>query len=275
MDIFEYKQKRIQFENQKPKYRTICKACSQPEFSCFCSHVKSFDSKINFVILIHPIEASRRIATGRMSNLCLKNSYLIKGQDFTNDIIVNQLIADPDYESVILYPGHASKNISFVSESEKIKLFNPNKKLRIFVIDGTWATAKKMVRQSLNLHALPRICFSSDRTSTFRVRKQPHPGCFSTIEAIHHTIELLGAQYGFDLGVRQHDNLLTVFDSMVETQLRFIAEANLNLRTASYRRETQKRQSDTKLNSKQRLPDTKLNSKQRLPDTKLNEKKSA
>lgn len=124
---------------------------------------------------------------------------------------------------------------------EKQKMFNPSKKLRVFVIDGTWATAKKMVRLSTNLHTLPRICFSSDQPSTFRVRKQPRAGCFSTIEAIHHTIELLGEQNGFDLQSGKHHNLLTVFDSMVETQLRFIQEANLNLRTASYRRETQKK----------------------------------
>ncbi len=240
MNIREYQQKRTQFLNNSPKYRTVCRQCSQPNFSCFCSQVTKFDAQINFVILIHPIEASRRIATGRMSHLCLKDSYLIKGQDYTNDKVVNQLLSDPDYESVILYPGLQSKNISNISVTEKNNLFLANKKLRIFVIDGTWATAKKMIRQSTNLHALPRICFSSNKPSTFRVRKQPRSGCFSTIEAIHHTIELLGEQCGFNLQSRQHDNLLKVFDSMVETQLRFIAEANLNLRTASYRRETQR-----------------------------------
>lgn len=241
MNMTDYQKKKIQFQNELPKYRTVCRQCSQPNFSCFCSHVKSFDSNISFVILIHPIEAVRRIATGRMSHLCLQNSYLIKGQDYSAEETVNQLLKDPDYESVILYPGIKSKNISVISETEKKNLFNPNKKLRIFVIDGTWATAKKMVRQSVNLHALPRICFSSNKESNFRVRKQPRSGCFSTIEAIHHTIELLGEQNGFNLFERKHDNLLTVFDSMVETQLRFINEANLNLRQASYRRETQKK----------------------------------
>ncbi len=241
MTVSEYKQNKIQFQNQLPQYRTVCRNCSQPNFSCFCSHVKSFDPQINFVILIHPIEAARRIATGRMSHLCLQNSYLIKGQDYSNDQLVNQLIEDTEYESMILYPGQKSKDISQISKPEKQNLFSPQKKLRIFVIDGTWATAKKMVRQSTNLHSLPRICFSSDKPSTFRVRKQPRAGCFSTIEAIHHTIELLGELKGFQLQSRVHDNLLTVFDSMVETQLRFIHEANLNLRTASYRRESQKK----------------------------------
>lgn len=241
MNILEYQKKKIQFQNELPQYRTVCRTCSQPNFSCFCKLVKPFDSNISFVILIHPIEAARRIATGRMSHLCLKNSYLIKGQDYSENETVNQLLSDPDYESVILYPGIKSKNISVISESEKKSLFNPNKKLRIFVIDGTWATAKKIVRQSLNLQGLPRICFSSNKESNFRVRKQPRSGCFSTIEAIHYTIELLGDQNGFNLSERKHDNLLTVFDSMVETQLRFIHEANLNLRQASYRRENQKR----------------------------------
>ncbi len=244
MTIDQYEQKKLVFENSKPRYRTICSACNQPSFSCFCQHVTKFNSEISFVILIHPIEASRRIATGRMSNLCLENSYLIKGQDYTQNKKVNELIEDTNFESVILYPGAASKNLSFMDKVQKKELFSSqfqkNKKLRVFVIDGTWATAKKMIRQSNNINMLPRICFSSEKPSTFRVRKQPKLGCFSTIEAIHHTIELLGEQNGFNLQSRMHDNLLTVFDSMVETQLKFIAEANLNLREASYRREAQK-----------------------------------
>jgi DTW domain-containing protein YfiP len=98
-----------------------------------------------------------------------------------------------------------------------------------------------MIRQSENLKSLPRICFSPAKPSNFRVRKQPHPNCYSTIEAIHHTIELVGASQGFSTDQREHDKLLTAFDFMVERQLNFIQEANLNLRVASYRREGQKK----------------------------------
>jgi DTW domain-containing protein YfiP len=48
------------------------------------------------------------------------------------------------------------------------------------------------------------------------VRKQPAPEFLSTIEAIHQTIDLFA-----EGGSREHDNLLTVFDQMVEFQLRF------------------------------------------------------
>lgn len=241
MNLTEYHRKRAQLHLQLPKTRTLCTSCAQPDFSCYCSHIHPFDSKINFVILIHPIEVKRRIATGRMSHLSLQDSYLIKGQNYTENTLVNSLIHDSEYHSVILYPGPLSKNISLLFKFEKETLFPKNKKLRIFVIDGTWATARKMIRQSENLKTLPRICFSPTKPSNFRVRKQPNPNCYSTIEAIHHTIELIGESQGFAVNERKHDQLLHAFDFMVERQLTFIKEANLNLRTASYRRETQKK----------------------------------
>ena len=241
MNIADYKRKKADLLLAEPKYRNMCKVCCQPDFGCYCSQVQTFDPNINFVILIHPIEVKRRIATGRMSHLILKNSHLIKGQDYTHSDQVNDLINDPNYHSVILYPGQTSKNLSLMFNHDKEALFPKNKKLRIFLIDGTWATAKKMINQSKNLQTLPRICFSPTKASNFRVRKQPNPNCYSTIEAIHHTIELIGESCGFAVKERNHDILLKVFDYMVERQLTFVKEAALNLRTASYRREGQKK----------------------------------
>lgn len=241
MNLAEYKLKKAQQLLQEPKYRVLCHNCRQPDFSCYCQQIHSFDPHINFVVLIHPIEVKRRIATGRMSHLCLKNSYLIEGQNYSQDNLVNELIKDPLYHSVILYPGRNSKNLSLMFENEKKDLFTPEKKLRIFVIDGTWATARKMLAQSENLKSLPRICFAPSTPSRFRVRKQPHANCYSTIEAIHHTIELLGESQGYNVKTRTHDELLRVFDHMVEKQLSFVKEVTLNLRRPSYRTDAQKK----------------------------------
>lgn len=241
MNIKDYQAQRSLLLQHQPHYRNLCTKCIQPQFGCYCAQVQAFDSKINFVVLIHPIEAKRRIATGRMSHLILKDSHLIQGQDYTHDSSVNKLIDDPKYHSVILYPGINSKNISQLEPSEKVKLFPQEKKLRIFVIDGTWATARKMVRLSENLKQLPKICFTPTQPSNFRVRKQPGAECYSTIEAIHHTIELLGESQGFKASSRQHDNLLHVFNYMVERQLEFIRESNAHPKATTYRREAQKK----------------------------------
>ncbi len=221
-DLQTYLENRQNLLKQRPVYRTLCGTCLHPTFSCYCESLQSFNPQIQFVILIHPIEFQRRIATGRMSHLILENSHFIKGQDYSNNAQVNQLIEDPSNHSLILYPGVSSVNLTSQSKSQRASLFPAGKKITIFVIDGTWATARKMVRQSQNLQNLPRICFTRSQPSTFRVRKQPAAHCVSTIEAIHETIELIGDVCGFDTKNRTHDRLLKAFDQMVEKQIEYI-----------------------------------------------------
>jgi DTW domain-containing protein YfiP len=236
MNLNDYRLKKDEDLASEPKYRNLCTTCLQPEFGCYCSLIQPIDCAINFVILIHPIEAKRRIATGRMSHLCLSGSHLIKGQNYSDNKELNALIDDPEYQTVILYPGQQSVNVSELSYQQREEKFLTSKKLRILVIDGTWATAKKMLYQSENLKKVPRICFSPAKPSNFRVRKQPKSYCYSTIEAIHHTIDLFQSD---SMIPRKHDHLLEVFDSMVEKQLSFMKEVKMNLREASYRREGQ------------------------------------
>ncbi len=205
--------------------RNCCASCLQPRLACYCDKIQYFDPHIEFVILIHPIEVRRRIATGRMAHLCLQGSHLISGEDFTENERVNELLGEPegDVHSVILYPGRQALNLSEQSFAVRQSVLRAGRKLRIFVIDGTWATAKKMLRKSHNLSALPQICFSPRQASRFRVRKQPQENCLSTIEAIHECIDLLVSPEELQNGrIRPHDNLLEVFDHLVSHQLDFI-----------------------------------------------------
>lgn len=225
MNLELYLENRRRRESAEPRFRELCPTCLQPGFGCFCADVVPFDPGVKFVVLTHPIEMKRRIATGRMSHLCLKDSHLIVGHDYSENAEVDALLNDPSLHCVILYPGRSSVNLTAQSGPERRANFPPDKKLAIFVIDGTWATARQTARQSRNLMALPRICFVPPAPSNFRVRKQPAPECYSTVEAIHHTIELLGTTFGFDPESRLHDGLLRVFDGMVERQLKFIRQS--------------------------------------------------
>lgn len=219
MDVAKYLEQRRRREDETPKFRELCLRCRQPAFGCFCAHVKPFDPGMDFVILLHPIELKRRIATGRMSHLCLRGSHLITGHDYTDDARVNAILADPRAHCVMLYPGRNSLNLTEAGGDERARLAPTGKRLTVFVVDGTWATARQTVRLSRNLHAIPRVCFTPPGPSNFRVRKQPREGCYSTIEAVHHFIDLLGTAGAS----RPHDNLLEVFDVMVERQLKCLA----------------------------------------------------
>lgn len=236
MNLEIYRIKQQERIEQQPQFRQVCRACFQPAQICYCHLIQKIELSFKFIILIHPLEARRRIATGRMSHLCLSNSDLIRGHDFSENKVVNDYLADPHLHPVILYPGAQSQNLSAMSQAERASICPPGKRLAIFVLDGTWATAKKMLKHSQNLRSLPKICFSPNRPSNFRVRKQPHEGCYSTIEAIHHTIDLVGPSFGFDTATRAHDQLLQVFDSMVEIQLDFIKKSEDRAGPSRYRR---------------------------------------
>lgn len=236
MNIELYRERRRSLEEQAPRYREFCTTCLQPRFGCFCADLKPFDPGLRFVILTHPIEMKRRIATGRMTHLCLEGSRFIVGHDYSHHPEVDALIADPRNHCVILYPGRSSVNLSQRTPAERHAVFPAGKTPVLFVIDGTWATARQTARQSRNLMSLPRICFTPPGPSNFRVRKQPAPECYSTIEAVHHTIELLGGVRGFDVDSRRHDALLEVFDGMVERQLTFLGRSPPRLRIHAERK---------------------------------------
>jgi DTW domain-containing protein YfiP len=212
MNLSEFLKLREQRENDRPKLREICPRCFQPGFSCFCAFVKPISPEIEFVILTHPIEVKhRRIASGRLAHLILKNSRWLMGHDFSMNEEVNVLVSDPRRHCVTMYPGPGSVNLTHLKPEKRFDLFPEGKTPTVFVVDGTWATARKMVRLSRNINSLPRICFTPSRPSEFRVRQQPNENCYSTVEAIHETLDLFGAE--------GHEHLLYVFDKLVNRQL--------------------------------------------------------
>lgn len=233
MNLATFKQKRLEALSQLPVFRQICGTCRQPDFSCFCAWLKPFDPRMDFIILTHPIEQQRRIATGRMSHLSLMNSKIIFGCNYTGNRELDGILADPARYCVMLYPGRLSKNITPLSMNERRSLFPGGKRLTVLVIDGTWNTAQKTVFRSENIYPLPRVCFTPTTPSNFRVRKQPRPECCSTIEAIHHFVDLLGPAFGLDEVNRPHDQLLNVFDNMVNRQLE-LAHSGLPSRRKYY-----------------------------------------
>lgn len=234
MNLETYKELKKKRSKEELQYRDVCQACLQPPVICYCKQIEKINLNLKFIILHHPIEARRKAATGRMSHLCLPNSHLIRGHDFSKNQNLNDLLQDTSLYPVVLYPGPHSRNITHMTSIERKSICPADKTLAVLVLDGTWATAKKMIKHSRNLRDLPRICFTPDKPSNFRVRLQPHEGCYSTIEAIHHTIDLLGDSFGFDTSTREHDKLLKVFNSMVEVHLDFIEKTKARSEPSRY-----------------------------------------
>lgn len=207
--------------------REVCWTCRQPMVFCYCSRIRRLDSGVDFVILIHPVESRRRIATGRMAHLILQDSWLIEGEDFSESEKVRRLIADPARKCVILYPGLAALDLDVPETKRSLQnvVSAREQRLTVFVIDGTWATARKMMRLSNNLRDLPMVKFQPAEESRFQVRKQPEKHCLSTIEAIHAVLDRLALSAKRDCcpsAERDCDHLLELFLEMVERQKMFV-----------------------------------------------------
>lgn len=196
--------------------RAECPRCLRAQLVCYCAHLKPITPATEFIILIHPNEVWRSIASGRMAHLGLSNSRLYEGKDFTEHEAVNRLIADPARYCVVLTPGERAINLTDHAPETRAALFPPSRQLTVFLIDGTWNQANKIKKLSHNLEPLPQVCFTPRAPSQFLVRKQPRAHCYSTIEAIHEFIDLVETP-----PAREHDNLLRVFQAMVNQQIDF------------------------------------------------------
>jgi DTW domain-containing protein YfiP len=124
MNVETYKEiQRSRREEEMRRGRVLCPVCLQPPFGCYCASLRRFDPKIEFVVLIHPLEARRRIATGRMSHLCMRGSRLIRGEDFSDNAQVNAIARDPNRQAVVLYPGPRSLDLSALDRGARASLF--------------------------------------------------------------------------------------------------------------------------------------------------------
>ncbi len=205
--------KGVQSEN-----RAECYVCRRAKKNCLCDSIKPFSTKMRFVILMHAKEARRqKTGTARLAKLCLKNAELLIGTDFTRNERVNSLIQDPSYNPFVLYPG--PKAVSFKTLGDDA-LKSEEKTLLIFVIDGTWACAKRLLGKSQNIRALPRISFSRSYISQFTIKKQPKEHCVSTIEAIRYLCEE-AEEAGYEKLNAQSETLMVVFKKMVDTQINY------------------------------------------------------
>lgn len=204
--------------------RDYCYKCYRAKKTCLCESIKPFLSNMHLVILMHPKEARKqRTGTGRLANLSLINSELIIDTVFTKNEKVNSLLEDKSYYPVVLFPTNDA--IKFKSGFENnLKVELSEKKLLVFVIDGTWSCAKKMLNRSKNLTQLKKLSFSNKYKSQFTIKRQPKENCLSTIEAIYY----LFREYenaGFENLNGFHENLMTLFKKLVGIQLDYIKNA--------------------------------------------------
>ena len=202
--------------------RIECYKCMRPSSTCVCKHISPFQTKTRFIILMHPKEYKKeRNGTGHMTKLQLENSEIIVGVDFTNNNRVNEILTKEKSSSFLLYPGKDNFNLS-IRQSSEINSFMGNNP-HIFILDGTWPCARKILKLSKNLQKLKRVSFDNKIKSKFIIKQQPESLCLSTIESVYTVLNLLKEG---DLEQCETKGFLIPFEKMIAYQLEYILNPN-------------------------------------------------
>ncbi len=177
-------------------------------------------TRTRFVFLMHPKEFKReKAATGRLTHLCLPNSVIHMGVEFDRDEAVQAILGDPQNFTVLLYPGANAINLSTGAFTAADL---GGRQLVVLVLDATWSGARKMLKLSPSLQALPRVMFNATTRSRYVIKQQPQEGCLSTLEATHELLHLL-ERAGLD-SYPLPTQLPALFDRLQDFQMRCAAD---------------------------------------------------
>ncbi len=187
--------------------RAVCSRCQRPSVVCYCAHLPSLPTRTKIMLLRHARERHVPIGTAHMAHLALPDSQLFTGTDFSQ---VREVFAAARAKNAyVLFPSRDARDVTTLDAREPLTLF---------VVDGTWALAQKLLRLNPMLAALPRVAFVPEHASEYRIRKEPSAECVSTIEALVEVLRVLEPDGERFAALRKP------FRAMVDTQVRYVRE---------------------------------------------------
>ena len=200
-----------------------------------CQYTKPpVETGLKFILLMHPKEAKRqRTGTGRLSHLCLPDSEIIMGLDFTEKNAAGrrlfELLGDSKYLPLLLYPSDGAWN----AKSPALKEAAAGKILMPILIDATWFCSRKILQHNPFLLDLPKMSFAGNYRSIFTFKHEPRPECVSTIETCYYLIKEL-QEVGLANAAANPEPLMTSFKKMISDQLRAENERVQGLRPSTH-----------------------------------------
>ena len=220
-----------------------CLKCFRPVENCFCKYIKEFDPGVKFVFLMHPKEAKhQRTGTGRLAQISMTGAELLVGLDFSTHTRFQQLLKDPQYIPVLLYPGENAwtakspelkETLGISADTAAHGAVPAGVTLLVIVVDATWFCSRKLIEHNTYLLSLPRISFYGSYRSIFTIKREPKPEYISTIESCYYLIKEL-QENGLANPVADPECLMTVFRQMIAFQIKAENERIEGLRPSTH-----------------------------------------
>ena len=204
----------------------MCLKCFKPKNACLCKYTKKVGINVKFILLMHPKEARKtRTGTGHIVKISVENTEIFVGLDFSHHERLQQLLHDPQYFPVMMYPGQEA----WTAKKEGFKEALGNKTLLVIILDATWFCAKKLIKLNPWLLDMPRFSFYGNYRSIFTFKKEPEPECISTVESCYYLIKELQSVGIVDKEIDPYP-MMNAFKKMIIFQLQAENERVMGLR---------------------------------------------
>ena len=207
--------------------RTVCAQCLRPARACLCPCVQHVASRVQLLVLQHPLEVGHAKNTARLLHLCVPGSRLEVGEVFDAAELHTWLHApwphqaqDAVVRPLLLYPSTPpDPQLPVVQPPELPPAWLQQPELlRLVVIDGTWRKSRKMLFLNPALQRLPRLPLRDVPQGRYAIRKAHAPGQLSSFEAAALALAQLqgwdantapwqSLMQSFEAAMRQHQHL--------------------------------------------------------------------
>jgi hypothetical protein len=173
-----------------------------------CAELVPIPNRTEVIILQHTRERAHPIGTARIALLGLARSRLFTwGHKIEHAMErIEEFRRSLPASTMLLYPDPDAPEVSAVTSPPDALL----------VVDGTWNTAKRMMRHAPWLLELPRVRINPSQPGQYRIRLEPSDEHLSTVEAITEALR------GFEPDTERLDDLIRVFQRMIDKQEPFV-----------------------------------------------------
>lgn len=177
-----------------------CASCRKPAAVCVCARIEPFDTRLKCLVLQHPQEQDLLLGSVPLLEAGLPNLRRVVGLSWPSlEAAVGEVAADPARWG-ILYPQTLPRELAPEEASLPVVVMGPRGQLLprrglagIIALDGTWSQAKTLWWRNPWMLRLPRVIVQPREPSIYgKLRREPRPGCVSTLEAVTDTLVALG-----------------------------------------------------------------------------------
>lgn len=208
--------------------RRIC-ACGRPHVACICDYLPGSTvttPNTSIIILQHHHEAKRTsISSVPLISHCLTDVSITNSIDTAMDSAVAVANCSSG-ELLLLYPCKDSISLDSISKSSTKTLL---------LVDGTWAEAKGLLRQITPLlpNSIIKVHLPKQTAPSLygNLRREPHPHCVSTLEALAHALDTLGENTARDVLLKAFNGLVTVQSKFNQSRVQ-LPECNYRISVA-------------------------------------------